>query len=275
MCNSHNPLVYYNTLLSVPVSTQPTTHDELDLNSYNPHTPTNSERTRFARTHIYHTNISRYSRRSIDVHIPLRALLPKCNATASHVADPSFLATINQSAYHIVRITNYFYSRRVRAVRAFGRQFALELVLERDKRDVVLHGFGDLMPERRVERSGCGPVGLRAVDVARGVLVFVGRTCSVQARKGRDVGVVCVGFVDIEVARVDFVEAEPGIQVGERCDARPDPAGCEGVTCGLDGAVVGVVYHELVLVGVAKEDVCDDMRGVSLNDLIEQIGGVW
>jgi hypothetical protein len=42
----------------------------------------------------------------------------------------------------------------------------------------------------------------------------------------------------------------------------------------LDCAVEGVVDHELVFVGVAKEDIGDDVRGIASDDLVEIVGGV-
>ena len=42
----------------------------------------------------------------------------------------------------------------------------------------------------------------------------------------------------------------------------------------MDGAVVGVVDHELILVGVAEEDVGDDVWAVAVDDLVEEIGWI-
>jgi hypothetical protein len=42
----------------------------------------------------------------------------------------------------------------------------------------------------------------------------------------------------------------------------------------LDCAIEGVVDHELVFMGVAEEDIGDDMRGIASDDLVEIVGGV-
>ena len=41
--------------------------------------------------------------------------------------------------------------------------------------------------------------------------------------------------------------------------------------CILHGAVLRIVDHNLVLVGMTKEDTCNNVRRVSINDLVEQI----
>lgn len=43
---------------------------------------------------------------------------------------------------------------------------------------------------------------------------------------------------------------------------------------GLGGGVVGVVEHDLIFVGVAKEDPGDDVGRESIDNLVEEVGGV-
>ena len=52
-----------------------------------------------------------------------------------------------------------------------------------------------------------------------------------------------MGFVDGEVAGVDFVHAEAGVDVGERCGGGADPADVGGVGEVTGCSVVGVVDH--------------------------------
>jgi hypothetical protein len=42
----------------------------------------------------------------------------------------------------------------------------------------------------------------------------------------------------------------------------------------LNCAVEGVVDHELVFMGVAEEDIGDDVRGIASDDLVKIVGGV-
>ena len=54
----------------------------------------------------------------------------------------------------------------------------------------------------------------------------------------------------------------------------PDPAECQGVLGRLDSAVVGVIDHNLVLMSMPKKDICDDVRRITVDDLIEQVGWI-
>lgn len=132
--------------------------------------------------------------------------------------------------------------------------------MQSDQLPVALHRLGDLVPERRVQGvilvpARCGPVG-----VSGRVLKAVCRAGVVERGKLRNVAEEGVRLVNVEVARVYFVHPEPAVQVGQGRDAGPDPAGCESGAGALFGAVVGVVDHEFVLVGVAVEDIRNDMR---------------
>lgn len=98
---------------------------------------------------------------------------------------------------------------------------------------------------------------------------------SIEGGEGADVCVEGVRFVDVEGGGVDFVHAEAGVEVGEGCDAGANPARGEGGVAGLDGAVVGIVDHLLVFVGVTEKDVGDDVGGVAVDDLVEEVCGIW
>ena len=97
---------------------------------------------------------------------------------------------------------------------------------------------------------------------------------AVEGREGRDVGVPGIGLVDFERAGVDFVHAEAAVKICQWGYGGADPAGGLGVGgCALR-AVLGVVDHDLVFVGVAEEDIGNDVGRVAIHDLVEEVGGV-
>ena len=100
------------------------------------------------------------------------------------------------------------------------------------------------MPERRVQRRIIRPVEA-VVCGARAVFVFEDRAGlgSVDRGEGGHLGVVGVGFVDGEVAGVDFVHAEAGVEVGKGREGGADPADVGGVGEVTGRSVVGVVDH--------------------------------
>ena len=127
------------------------------------------------------------------------------------------------------------------------------------------------MPERCIQRRIFRPIRRRAVGVAGAVFELEDRAVRVQRWEGVHVRVEGVGVVDVEGACVDLVEAEAAVEICQRGDAGADPPWCQCCVKGLDAAVVGVVDHLLVLVRVAEEDVGDDVRGVAVYDLVEEV----
>lgn len=183
----------------------------------------------------------------------MRALLAESDASTAHVADLGLRASV------------------ARAIRRLDTRFAFERVELADERVVGSHGFGDLVPVGGVQGRVGGPS--NGVCVSSGILKLPDRSGlrGVEGSKRTDISIVGVGIVDGEIASVDFIHAVATVQVGERSDARSDPANAESVGGVLDGAVVGIVDHELIFVSVAEEDVCDHMGRVTVNDLVEQI----
>ena len=102
------------------------------------------------------------------------------------------------------------------------------------------------MPKRRVQRRIIRPIEA-VVCGARVVFVFEDGPGlgGVDGGERGYVGVVGVGFVDGEVAGVDFVHAEAGVDVGEGCEGGADPADVGGVGEVTGRSVVGVVDHLL------------------------------
>ena len=144
--------------------------------------------------------------------------------------------------------------------------------------DIPFHGLGDAVPKVCVQRrlripptfdKGC-------IGVPRGVLEFVPWTGlgGIQLVVGGDIAEEVVGIVHAEIARVDLVQSETAVHVGHGRDAGTDPARHERRVGGLDARVAGVVDGELVLVGVAEEDVGDDMRRVPVHDLVKEVARV-
>lgn len=128
--------------------------------------------------------------------------------------------------------------------------------------------------KRGVARPPAGDGG--RIERARGVLEAERGTGEGGVERGEVAHVAEIGVrvVDVEVGRVDLVEAEGGVHVGQRGDAGADPGGCEGGG-GVDGGcVVCVEEGEVVFVGVAEEDAGDDVRRVAVDDLVEEVAWV-
>lgn len=94
----------------------------------------------------------------------------------------------------------------------------------------------------------------------------------VEGGKGRCVGRAGVGIVNVEVTSVDLIKSPCRRVALKRRQAGGDPGRDEGVGGCLDGAVLVVVDGLLVSVGVAKEDVGDDVGGVAVDNLVEEVG---
>lgn len=130
------------------------------------------------------------------------------------------------------------------------------------------------MPERRIQRRVRRPPRRLPIHLPRAILELERRARRRQLGELRHVGVEGVGVVDVEGGGVDAVEAVAAVEVCEGRDGGPDPGGGEGGGGRLRGAVRGVEDGELVFVGVAEKDVCDDVRGVAVDDLVEEVGGI-
>ena len=125
-----------------------------------------------------------------------------------------------------------------------------------------------------VQRRVCRPGRGRTVRVARRVFKFEHWTGFVERGEAGDVAKVCVGIVNVELTSVYFVEPVAAVKVGVRRDAGPDPVSGQRCIGALNSPVVCEVDHNLVFVGVAKENVRDDVGRVPINDLVEEIRGI-
>lgn len=147
--------------------------------------------------------------------------------------------------------------------------------LQSNKSNILLHSFGDTVPESRVQRGILVPPDRWTVRITSRVLEAICRSCFTQTRVLGDITEERVCLVDVEVSRVNLVEAESAVHVCQRRDAGSDPASGEGCVFVLNCAITGVVDHELVLVVVTEEYVGDDVWGVAVYDLVEEVGWVW
>jgi len=195
-------------------------------------------------------------KRTLHRSIPLRTRQPQRRTPTPHVANLGLP------------------TRLTRTIRTLDTQPTLILILRLHQPQILLHRLRHPVPKRRIKRRVRRPAHRRRVRRARGVLIAVRRPGGGQSREGRHVCVEGVRIINVEVTRIDFVHAEPRVEVRERGDAGADPSGGEGVGGVAHGAVVGVVEEELVLVGVAEEDPRDDVGREALDDLVEEVGGV-
>ena len=150
-------------------------------------------------------------------------------------------------------------TRSIRTVRAPNRTLALKRIESLHKGPILLHCNSDGMPERSIQRRILGPTD--GISITGRVFELVGRSAlaRVEGGEGIDVCVPGIGVVDVEGSGVDFVEAEAAVEVCERRDARADPTGCQRVCGGLHSAILGVINHDFVFVGVAEEDARNDV----------------
>lgn len=189
--------------------------------------------------------------------LPLWTLPPQCSAATPHVADLCLSTCL------------------ARAVRALDARLALEGIELRDQIDVRFHSLGHGMPVGGIEWSFGWPIDI--ICLAGRVFQLVSRASRgrVEIRKARNIRVPGVRFIDIEGSSIDLVHAETAVQIGKRRNTWSNPANVECVRRGYVTSVIGIVYHELVLMSMAEEDVGDDVWRIAINDLIEQICGVW
>lgn len=188
----------------------------------------------------------------------LRAFSTQGHAAAPHVADFGFVAGC------------------VGAVRAHHTGLALEGVVDLHQGAVVLHSFGDPVPEGGVERRMRGPVGGCTIGITSGVLVlpYWAVLLDREGSKGGDIRIESVGLVDIEAACVDLVQAVAGVEVSQRSHGGTNPSRGQGIGGILDGTVVGIVDHKLVLMRMAKEDVGNNVWAVTIDNLVKEVGRV-
>lgn len=175
------------------------------------------------------------------------------DAATSHIANPG-LGTCG-----------------VRAVGTHDAHLALVGILEGDERVVGGHGLGDLVPVSRIHGSVGGPSD--RIRVASRVLKLpyrAGGGC-VNSGEGTDIGVVRVCVVNGEIARVHLVHAVARVEIGERSNTGSDPSNVQRMSSILGSTVVGIVDHKLIFVGVSEEDTGNNVGGVSIDDLIEEI----
>jgi len=130
------------------------------------------------------------------------------------------------------------------------------------------------MPPRRIQGVVLSPGNIRAVCSARVVLVDVSRAkLGLPVQPGVRVYVTPprVRIEDIECGRVNFVHAETGIQIRERRDRGSYPGRRERSIGANVRPVVSVEDRKLILVGVTKENISDDMWGETVDDLVKEI----
>ena len=114
------------------------------------------------------------------------------------------------------------------------------------------------------------------VRISRGILELVTWSfgCPVEAQVAVDVGIPSVGLVNLERASVYFIHPEAAVEVGEGRDAGTNPAEGLGIGGGSSGAVVCIVDHHFVFVGVAEKDIGNDVWGVAVDNLIEEVSWI-
>ncbi len=115
------------------------------------------------------------------------------------------------------------------------------------------------MPVLSIQRTRCRPADI--ISVTSRILEFVDWAFGSTVKFGEavDVGIPGVGFINFERASIDFVHAETAVEVGKGRDAGADPARGLSVGRSASGAVIGVIDHNLVFMGVTEEDVGNNM----------------
>ena len=176
---------------------------------------------------------------------PLRTTTPQRHTPTPHIAN--------------LRLRTFL----TRTIRRPPTNLALIRIKQAHKRATRLHRLRHAVPERSVQRGRGRPSRRVAVRLPRGV--FQGKrraplpTTTLQILERLHIGDEGPRVDDVEATRVDFVQAEAGVQVRQRRDRGPDPGGGVGVRDVRRGGVVGVVDQDLVFVRVAEEDVGDDV----------------
>lgn len=133
------------------------------------------------------------------------------------------------------------------------------------------HSLGDLVPVSSIQGSVHWPT--NGVSLTGRIFELEGwaTLCRVKGCERADIGIVCVRIINVEIAGVHHVHTIPRIQVGQRGDARANPACGKSVRSVLDGTVVSIVYHELIFMSVAEEDVGNHVWRVTVDNLIKEI----
>ncbi len=127
------------------------------------------------------------------------------------------------------------------------------------------------MAYKRVTR---GPAYCRGIGVTRRILILPNRSLRPSGSTTvRNIGVIVVTVHDLERSSVNLVIPPPSIEIRKRSDRLSDPCGSNRSLGRLDSRVVLVVQSEVVGVFMSKEDVGDDVRGETIDDLVEEVGG--
>lgn len=109
-------------------------------------------------------------------------------------------------------------------VRTLHATFAFECVEGADQIDVLLHGLRERMPECSIQRIIFGPSRRSSVCFACRVLEFVDWSMIGEVLEAVDIGIPSISFVDVERPCVNFIHAEPTVEIGQRSNAGSDPA---------------------------------------------------
>lgn len=129
------------------------------------------------------------------------------------------------------------------------------------------------MPIGGIERCISGPSD--RICLSGRILVFEDWSglASIDRAKGTDIGIEGMSLVYIEVTSINFIHAIARIEICQWCDARTDPTNSLCVGSVEGSTVVGIVDHKLIFVGMAKEYSSNNVRGISIDDLVEKICG--
>jgi len=215
------------------------------------------------------------SERTLHTAKALRTRLSQRHTSTPHIADLGRSTSIARTVWTLDR-----------HLTLVGVELANDAV-------VPLHSFRDLVPESGVQRSVGWPACLSTIGLTGAVLDLVGWAVAGQVGEAVDIGVESIGIVDLEVSGVDLVHSVARVEIGQWRDGWADPGIGEGIAGRLLSSIVRVENLDLygsgnapgrscalfrtylIFVGVAKEDVGNDVRAVAVHNLVEQIGRVW
>lgn len=140
-----------------------------------------------------------------------------------------------------------------------------------DQGVVRQHSLGDLMPVRSIQGSVRWPTNGVSLTGRIFQLESWATLCWIEGCERVDIGIVCVRIIDVEITGVHHVHTIPGIQIGQRSDTGANPACGKRMRSILNSTVVSIVYHELIFMSVAEENVGNHMWGVTVDNLIKEI----
>lgn len=130
------------------------------------------------------------------------------------------------------------------------------------------------MPERCIQGGLLVPPSGRAIRFPCRIFELIYRSRLRERAEVRHVAEEGVCFVDVEIPCIHFVQSEAAVKICQRGYAGSNPASGQSIFGILNCAVVRVVYHELIFMRVAEEYVCNNMRGVAVYNLVEEIRGI-